>query len=48
MHCESTNKIWEKLQNIYEGYTKVKGAKLQTIRDKFGQLNMKEDEDISY
>jgi hypothetical protein len=39
--------IWDKLQNIYEGDTKVKGAKLQTLRAKFEQLKMKEDEDIA-
>ena len=37
----------KKLQNIYEGYNKVKGAKLQTFRAKFEQLKMKEDKDIS-
>ena len=29
-HCKSTKYIWDKLQNIYEGDTKVKAAKLQT------------------
>jgi hypothetical protein len=27
-HCKSTKEIWDKLQNIYEGDTKVKEAKL--------------------
>jgi hypothetical protein len=31
-HCKSTKEIWDKLQNIYEGDTKVKAAKLQTYR----------------
>jgi hypothetical protein len=31
---------------IYEGYTKDKGAKLQTPIDKFDHLKMKEYEDI--
>jgi hypothetical protein len=39
--------IWDKLQNIYEGDTKVKEAKLQTYRGQFEQLKMKEDEDIT-
>jgi hypothetical protein len=39
--------LWDKLQNIYEGDAKVKGAKLQTLRAKFEQLKMKEDEDIA-
>jgi hypothetical protein len=46
MQYESTQGIWNKLQNIYEGDSKVEGAKLQTLRSKFKQLNMKEDEDI--
>jgi hypothetical protein len=47
MHCDSAKDIWDKLQNIYEGDAKVKGAKLQTYRGKFEQLKMKEDEDIA-
>jgi uncharacterized lipoprotein YehR (DUF1307 family) len=47
MHCKTAEDLWDKIQNIYEGDTKVKGAKLQTLRAKFEQLNMKEDEDIA-
>jgi hypothetical protein len=46
-HCKSTKEIWDKLQNIYEGDTKVKAEKLQTYRGQFEQLKMKEDEDIA-
>jgi hypothetical protein len=46
-HCKSSKEIWDKLQNIYEGDSKVKVAKLQTYRDQFEQLNMKEDENIA-
>jgi hypothetical protein len=46
LHIESTKEIWDKLQNIYEGDTKVKAAKLQTYRGQFKQLKMKEDENI--
>jgi hypothetical protein len=46
MHCDSAKEIWDKLKNIYEGYAKVNGAKLQTYRGQFEQLKMKEDEDI--
>jgi hypothetical protein len=46
MHYDSAKDIWDKLRNIYEGYAKVKGVELQTYRDKFEQLKMKEDEDI--
>jgi hypothetical protein len=45
-HCKSTKYIWDKLQNIYEGDTKVKATKLQTYRGQFEQLKMKEDENI--
>jgi hypothetical protein len=43
VRCDSTKDIWDKLQNIYEGYAKVKGAKLKTYRGQFEKLNMKED-----
>jgi hypothetical protein len=46
-HCKSAKEIWDKLQNIYEGDSKVKTAKLQTYRGQFEQLKMKEDEDIT-
>jgi hypothetical protein len=46
-HCKSTKEIWDKLRNIYEGYSKVKVAKLQTYRGQFEQLMMKEDENIA-
>jgi hypothetical protein len=46
-HCKSAKEIWDKLQNIYEGDTKFKAAKLQTYRAQFKQLKMKEDEDIT-
>jgi effector-binding domain-containing protein len=47
MHCDSAKDLWDKLQNIYEGDAKVKGAKLQIFRAKFEQLKMKQDEDIA-
>jgi hypothetical protein len=46
-HCKSAKEIWDKLQNIYEGDSKVKESKLQTYRGQFEQLKMKEDEDIA-
>jgi hypothetical protein len=46
-HCKSGKEIWDKLQNIYEGDTKVKASKLQTYRGQFEQLKMKEYEDIA-
>jgi hypothetical protein len=47
MHCISAKEIWDKLQNVYEGDTKVKATKLQTYRGQFEQLKMKEDENIA-
>jgi hypothetical protein len=47
IHCKSAKDIWDKLQNIYEGDSKVKAAKLQTYRGQFEQLKMKEDENIA-
>jgi hypothetical protein len=32
IHCKSAKEIWDKLQNIYEGDSKVKAAKLQTYK----------------
>jgi hypothetical protein len=45
-HCKYAKEIWDKLQNIYEGDSKVKEAKPQTYRGQFEQLKMKEDKDI--
>jgi hypothetical protein len=30
VHCKYAKDIWDKLQNIYEGDSKVKATKLQT------------------
>jgi hypothetical protein len=46
-HCKSPKEIWDKLRNIYEGYSKVKTTKLQTYRGQFEQLQMKEVENIA-
>jgi hypothetical protein len=34
-HCKSAKEIWDKLENIYEGDSKVKATKLQTYRGHF-------------
>jgi hypothetical protein len=47
VHCKSTKENWDKLQNIYEGDSKVKAEKLQTYKGQFKQLKMKEDENIA-
>jgi hypothetical protein len=46
-HCKSAKEIWDKLQNIYEGDSKFKVAKLQNYKGQFEQLKMKEDENIA-
>jgi hypothetical protein len=46
MHCDSAKEIWDKLENVYEGDAKFKGAKLQTCRGQFEHMRMKEYEDI--
>ena len=47
MQCTSEKEIWEKLNNVYEGYGKVKGVKLQTYIRKFEYLMMTEEEDAA-
>ena len=47
IHCNTTKDIWDKLQTIYEGDTKVKRAKLQKFKAQFESLKMKEEENIS-
>ena len=47
IHCKTTKEIWDKLETIYEGDTKVKRAKLQTFKTQFEILKMKEEENFS-
>ena len=44
IHCESLNKNWGKIQNIYEGKNNVKNINLQTHRSWFMCLKMKDEE----
>jgi hypothetical protein len=46
-NCKSAKGIWDKIQNIYEGDSKVKVTKIQTYIGQFEQLKMKEDENIT-
>lgn len=46
INCKTTDDIWEKLRNIYEGDSKIKEAKLQIYRSKFEALNMFDNETI--
>jgi len=47
MHCKSTKDIWNKLQIVYEGDSKVKQENIQTYREQFENLKMKEEENIA-
>ena len=47
MHSKTSKEIWDTLENIHEGDTKVKMAKLQAHRNQFENLKMNEDEDIA-
>jgi hypothetical protein len=46
MHCKSAKETWDKLEVVYEGYSKVKEFKLQNYRSQFENLKMKEEENI--
>jgi hypothetical protein len=46
-HCKSAKEIWDKLQNIYEGDSKVNAGNILTYRGQFKQTKMKEDENIA-
>lgn len=46
MHCKLDKEVWDKLENKYEGDSKVKKEKVQTYRMRFEILRMKEDETI--
>jgi hypothetical protein len=46
VHFKSTKEIWDKLQNVYEGDSKVKETKLQTYKGQFEQIKMKKHENI--
>jgi hypothetical protein len=45
-HCKFSKDIWDKLQNIYEGDSKVKATNMQNYKGQLEKLKMKEDENI--
>ena len=44
MHCRSAKQIWDKLQNVYQGDTKVQRAKLQVYISYYESIKMQEEE----
>jgi hypothetical protein len=47
MHCKLEKWIWDKIQIIYEGDSKVKQEKIQMYRRQFEILKMKEEKNIA-
>ena len=47
LNCKNAKDLWQKLETIYAGDSKVKKAKLQTLRVQYEGLKMKEEENIS-
>ena len=45
--CKSAKELWDKLENIYAGDSKVKIAKLQFLKVQYESLKMKDEENIS-
>ena len=46
MQCTYAKQDWDKLKIVYEGEVKVKESKLQTYKDQFEILKMKEEENV--
>ena len=40
MNYDTANEVWDKLNNVYKGDSKVQKAKLQTYRSQFEGLKM--------
>jgi hypothetical protein len=47
LNCNNAKQFWDKLETIYVGDSKVKRAKLQTLRVQYEGLKMKDEENIS-
>ena len=47
MQLNTTKEIWDKIILSYEGDTKVKSAKLQTLRIQYENLRMHNEESIA-
>ena len=47
LSCTSAKKLWDKLETLYAGDSKVKTTKLQSLRVQYESLKMKDNETIS-
>jgi hypothetical protein len=47
LNCKNEKQLWDKLETIYAGDSKVKRAKLQTFKVQYEGLKMKDEENIS-
>jgi hypothetical protein len=47
LNCNNEKQLWDKLETIYVGYSKVKRTKLQTLGVQYEGLKMKDEENIS-
>jgi hypothetical protein len=47
LNCNNAKQLWDKLETIYVGDSKVKRAKLQTLRVQYEGMKMKDEENIS-
>ena len=45
--CTSAKQLWDKLETLYGGDSKVKKAKLQSFKVQYESLKMREQETIS-
>ena len=46
LNCKNAKDLWQKLETIYAGDSKVKKAKLHTLKVQYEGLKMKEEENI--
>jgi hypothetical protein len=47
LNCNNAKKLWDKLETIYAGDSKVKRAKFQSLKVQYEGLKMKDEENIS-
>jgi hypothetical protein len=47
LNCQNEKQLWDKLETIYARDSKVKRAKLQTLKVQYERLKMMDEENIS-